>query len=122
MGLNVTYNKHMNDRKDATKAAREGFLATLRNLKVETLTAQYSGSCDSGNVDGIAVEPEQGLTADLEMKLQDFIWDVAYNAHPGFENNDGGEGTVSWNIAADSITIEHGTNVVDIEWSTLEDL
>ena len=122
MDFNETYNKYINDRKEAARIAREGLLATLRGLKVTTLTAEYSGSCDSGNVDDITLEPKHDLAADVGAKLQDFIWDVAYNEHPGFENNDGGEGTLTWDIAADSITLEHGSHFTETDWSTSEDL
>lgn len=113
------------DRK-AQKAAlgvtRQGWVATLRQQNVKTLTAQYSGYGDSGNIEDIQLELGVSLAADIEEQLRDFLWSVAYNEHPGFENNDGGEGTLTWDITADSLTIEHGEHVMQTDWTTLEDL
>jgi hypothetical protein len=68
------------DRK-AQKAAlgvtRQGWVATLRQQNVKTLTAQYSGYGDSGNIEDIQLELGVSLAADIEEQLRDFLCSVA---------------------------------------------
>ena len=122
----MTYYKYAEKRYEARKTAhkvvRKGLIKILRNLKITNVTAQYCGGGDSGEVYQIEVKPEQDLASNLNENLIDFLWEVAYSANPGFENNDGGEGSVDWDIIADSITVEHGQHYQETEWSTTEDL
>jgi hypothetical protein len=53
------------------------------------------------------------LTAAQREQLCDLLWNIVYGLHPGFENNDGGFGDIEWDIAADSITIEHNERFTD---------
>jgi hypothetical protein len=41
------------------------------------------------------------------------LWDVVYDLHPGFENNDGGDGEVEWDVSADKMQIEHRERFTD---------
>ena len=95
-------------KKAAALAARR---VELRNLLVECgakrVEAGYDGYGDSGNVNGVVVTPVDIKPGDLMERLSDFIWDVAYNLHPGFEIDDGGEGALEWDLAADRIDVKH---------------
>ena len=53
------------------------------------------------------------VTAAQREQLCDLLWNIVYGLHPGFENNDGGFGEIEWDIAADSITIEHNQRFTD---------
>ena len=110
------------NRKVAVKAERSYFLAELRKLGVTSLHGEYDGYGDSGNVEDIGTFPKITMDHDFEARLQDFIWSVAYNLYPGFENNCGGLGTVTWDITKDKIDVEHGERVEDIHWDTQEDV
>lgn len=67
---------------------------------------EYSGYGDSGG-------PEM-CTPD-RTDLQDFLYSFVYSQHAGYENNDGGQGTVSWDLLHDVITVDHGANFMSTE-------
>ncbi|MGR3436526.1 MAG: DUF6878 family protein [Shimia sp.] len=100
---------------------RARLLAALRALGVTLLEADYDGYGDSGNVEDIRTEPEVAKVDEMA-GLADFLWSVAYAEHPGFENNDGGGGTVTWDVAADRIDLDHYDNVVERVSSQSEDI
>ena len=110
-------------RDDLERAAakRAALLPDLRHLGVEELFAVYEGYSDSGNVELIETTPPVAL-GDLEAAVTDFVWTFAYSRHPGFENNDGGQGELTWDIGNDSITLDHGTNHMEVEHSYEEGL
>ena len=89
------------------EAERTTLAETLRGAGAARIVAHYDGYGDSGNVHGITVSPDSAEIGDIKARLADFVWDVAYGLNPGFENNDGGEGTVTWDIAADRIDVDH---------------
>jgi hypothetical protein len=100
---------------------RARLLAELRALGATTLEAEYDGYGDSGNVEAITTVPDLP-EVDAVPDLADFLWSVAYAEHPGFENNEGGGGTVTWDLVADRIDLDHYDNVVERVHSQLEDL
>ena len=100
---------------------RARLLADLRALGVTSLEADYDGYGDSGNVEAIRTEPEVAKVDEIE-GLADFLWSVAYAEHPGFENNEGGGGTVTWDVAVDRIDLDHYDNVVERISSQSEDI
>ena len=95
--------------------------AELQGLGIRNLEATYDGYGDSGNVEGIEVEPSVPKINETP-GLADFLWSVAYDRHPGFENNEGGGGTVTWDLAADRIDLDHFDNVVERVHSQSEDI
>lgn len=64
---------------------------------------EYNGYGDSGQI--------QDCTSDDE-EVQEFLWDMMWALHAGFENNEGGQGTVTWNLTKDEITVDHGENFI----------
>ena len=97
----------------ARKIERGVLLELLRGKGVTRVEAPYDGCGDSGNVGEIALQPEGVECDDLNNRLQDFIWGMAYDLHPGFEINDGAEGTLTWDVTADRIDIEHANFYTD---------
>ena len=91
----------------ARKLERGVLLEALRGKGITVLEARYDGYADSGNVGALAVNPEDAEIGDIASRLADFIWGTAYGLHPGFEINDGGEGSFSWDMKSDRIDIEH---------------
>ncbi len=91
------------------KETRTNLLADLCARGVEEVEAQYDGYGDSGNVNSVAVRPKLVDIGDIEARLMDFVWDVAYGLHPGFEINEGGEGTLTWNVTEDRIDVDHAS-------------
>ena len=121
-------------RKTANKKARAHLLKELCKLKVDELTSSYDGWGDSGNVGQISAvqisKDAEGkelravvkLLPDLETALGNFIWSFAYAKSPGFENNDGGFGTLTWDIKTDNITLEHSNRYMETEAFVWKDL
>lgn len=111
------------EREAALKTVRKDLRAQLRDLGVTEVTAEYEGYGDSGNVEDLSVMPaELKLPEDLRTKLEDFAWSVAYNQHPGFENNEGGYGTLTWDVVADGISLDHADRYVECSHSFDEGL
>ena len=111
------------ERAAATRTARASLVGRLRALQVARIEASSDGYGDSGNVEGVSLTPE-GITLDPELfrSLADFLWDVAYNLHPGFENNDGAYGEIAWDVAADRISVSHNARFTDVTCSEHEDV
>ena len=86
---------------------RAALLEELRAAGVIRIEAQYDGYGDSGNVSDIIETPREVDVRCLMVRLTDFFWQVACDLHPGFENNDGGEGTITWDMASDRINVDH---------------
>lgn len=110
---------------------RTELLTKLRELKIEKVDCSYYGYGDSGNVDTVTTTPainlesvqmppmphpwraDQMMERTLGAALNDFFWTLAYNAYPGFENNDGGQGEVVWDITTDKIMLDHSYNYTE---------
>ena len=109
-----TMAKWQAEREAANKAARSELLPQLRALRITEVVAEYEGYGDSGNIEDVTVQPAGiELPDDLVTKVGDFAWSVAYHHHPGFENNEGGYGTLTWDVTADSITLDHADRYVE---------
>ena len=93
--------------RERLQSERKDLPEALRETGVEEIEACYDGYADSGNVQTIAVTPDSVQLGDLESRLADFVWGMAYDLHPGFEINDGGEGTLTWNVVEDRIGVDH---------------
>jgi hypothetical protein len=107
----------------ANKAARSELLPQLRGLGIAQVIAEYEGYGDSGNIEDVTVQPAGiALPDELCTKVGDFAWSVAYHQHPGFENNEGGYGTLTWDVAADSIALDHADRYVECSHSHDEGL
>ena len=105
--LNAKWKAEREKAREKLNAERAGLLKALREKGVEEIEACYDGYADSGNVQGIEVTPDSVKLGDLEARLADFVWGIAYNLHPGFEINDGGEGTLTWDVESDRINVDH---------------
>ena len=110
--------------RDARNAKDRAVLrAFLQSKGVTRVDAQYDAYGDSGNVEDITFTPVTVMIETTqEEALRDFIWSMAYALHPGFENNDGGDGEVVWEIDEDKIQIEHRERFTDYNLYTYEDL
>tara|TARA_R110002051_G_scaffold15280_1_gene48013 strand:+ start:385 stop:768 length:384 start_codon:yes stop_codon:yes gene_type:complete len=100
-------------------ATRAALLSELRALGVTRIEVQYEGYGDSGNVEDVLVSPDTiTLTEEMRRRVEDFGWDFAYALSPGFENNEGGYGELTWALATDKIDVSHSNRY--IETSTTE--
>ena len=89
-------------------STRAELLEQLRELRVETVTAEYNGEGDDGQIgepEFGAVEIPDGLTT----ALQDLLYEVLDDLYSGWENNEGSRGQFIWNVGEDRIHLVHST-------------
>ncbi len=109
-----TMEKWAAERDAENTEVRAALLVQLRALGVTEVTAEYEGYGDSGNVEDITLQPSGiALPSELSSQLDDFAWAFAYQQHPGFENNEGGYGTLAWDLTKDSIDLDHADRFVE---------
>ena len=123
---NDFYTQHLAAQKRAAEQrveTRAALLTGLRALGVTSVEVQYEGYGDSGNVEDVTVQPaEVQLPEPLATEVGDFAWSLAYHHHPGFENNEGGYGTLTWDLRNDSVTLDHADAQVECSHSYDEGL
>ncbi len=104
-------------------AIRADLLRACRAAGATALEAQYDAYGDSGNIEDLSFVPA-GIIAvgATETRLADFLWQVAYDRHPGFENNEGGYGEIVWDLDADTISLDHADRYVEVSHTYSEDL
>lgn len=113
------YDKHIADRQQATRLWFEVNAQTFLSKGIYKVTAAYSGSGDDGNTDDPVFYDKTDhvlegieLSEELTQDLDEHLW----RATPaGFENNEGGQGTIVWNTQTGKVHIEHQWNVTTTE-------
>ena len=113
--------------KGKARSAMRSFLASsdpeLRALGVTSIEVQYEGYGDSGNVEDVVVTPDAiTLTEELRRRVEDFGWDFAYALSPGFENNEGGYGELTWVLEVDKIDVSHSNRYIETNTTEHEGL
>jgi hypothetical protein len=118
---------------DRLPAAKAAILAALKATRAANVTIEYDGEGDSGQITGITAMTARGKAAKLpkgpfslqlydaqssyvsfEDALDAFAWTVLRVYHGGFENNDGGFGTLTINVAEETITLDHNDRIIDL--------
>jgi hypothetical protein len=103
---------------------RAEVLPALRSHRVATLEAAYSGYGDSGAIDGVQYRNEAGVRVDrttIPQPLVEQLETCVYEFLPaGFENNDGGQGTLTIDTQTAKVTIQHQENYTESRESTQE--
>lgn len=87
-------------------------IAAVAEFGVTSMTFEYSGMGDSGDMEEWYITPEVALPPDLMETLTRMAWSAT---PPGFENNDGGQGTVDVDVAAQTVTLTHTDNYEERE-------
>lgn len=115
---------------------REAIIVALRHHAIEEVTIEYNGGGDSGCISEIKFEPETEIarqqsitlqhvrthhangefhtelieeTSTLENALEDFTMSWVGLHHSGWENNEGGRGTVTIDVLENTFELEHVT-------------
>jgi Family of unknown function (DUF6878) len=96
------------------KSSRTGLLKQLRKLGVETVTAEYDGCGDSGQVDDPHFDSEK-VSGDLAMSVQELFYDVLEEYYGGWEINEGSYGLFTWDVRADKINLLHTMRLDETE-------
>jgi hypothetical protein len=124
---------------------RRVLLATLAQAGADTATATYVGCGDSGGVEDVSVEmpaeapfdmltlvtvfAERGVFENgqwqttiveqqlsIEQALRDFADEVIDLVHGGWENGDGGSGSITFDCQAGTVRIEHTAYFTDSDF------
>jgi len=111
------------DRATVIRATRFMLLTRLRKAGIKEVSCTYDAYGDSGNWEDVTLDAGAiSTTDDLTSAIGNFVWDVAYHYHAGFENNEGGYGELTWDLVADSITLDHADRIMDTQHSYHEGL
>ena len=96
---------------------RRALCTCLARAGAANVTAEYSGCGDSGSTYSAEAFAADNTVVTLSAKLQhdvdEFIDDFISANAGGYENNDGGGGTVTITVATKEIEAEHYDNVVE---------
>jgi hypothetical protein len=127
---------HASEYAKAQDSNRATLMQALRRLSITAVEITYDGGGDSGSVSAIEITPagttppplKESVTikrvmttyqdgeykhevrdesVTLEEALDDFVMSSVSQHHPGWENNDGGEGTVTFDVVKDTVNLEH---------------
>ena len=108
----------------AKSKLRVEVLPALRKHRVANIEAAYSGYGDSGAIDGLQFRDAAGQRVDRASLPKDVIEQLencVYEFLPaGFEINDGGQGTLTLDVATGRVSIQHQANVTETRDSTRE--
>ena len=64
-----------------------------------------------------------GVTSiEVRRRVEDFGWDFAYALSPGFENNEGGYGELTWALETDKIDVSHSNRYIETNTTEHEGL
>jgi hypothetical protein len=108
-------------------------IATLRLLGIARVEIEYDGESDNGQITGVLAFDAEGRFAPLQgslllpakaddacrkdqplsSALEDFAWAVLQHYHSGFEDNDGGFGTLVIEPPSSRVHLEHNARVLD---------
>ena len=97
---------------------RAELLQQLRQLGVETVTAEYSGFGDSGQIDDPEFESIEAPPA-VAKAVQDLFYDFLEELYAGWEINEGSFGNFIWNVSVDRINLAHTTMTESTEEQNL---
>ena len=98
----------------ATRELSDVLIPQFRQYGVAHIEAAYSGYGDSGAIDGVQYRDSAGLRVDREKiptAVHEALDKCLYEFLPaGFEINDGSQGTLSIDLSANVLTLNHGEN------------
>ena len=118
-------------------AIKRRILAALNRARIATVEVAYDGEGDEGQIGEITSTDRKGKPAALEGSvlltlhstrcsytlaeaLEEFTWEVLAAYHDGFENNEGGFGTLSIDVASGTVSLSHNNRFVDFSTTLTE--
>jgi len=95
----------------------------LRALGIVTVEAQYDGVGDSGQIDEIKYlddsNPAQSISVgdETHQRVETLLYALLSLRHGGWENDDGGYGSFSWNLEEELLEHVHHQRFTDCDTS-----
>ena len=112
------------ERRETNDRLRNEILPQFRELGVANIEVSYSGYGDSGAIDGIQYRDPTGIRVDratIPEKLIEDLESCVYTYLPaGFEIGEGAQGTLTIDVGAAKVTIQHQENYTESHDSTRE--
>ena len=112
------------ERRETNDRLRDQILPQFRRLGVANIEVSYSGYGDDGSIDGIQYRDPTGIRVDratIPEKLIEDLESCVYELLPaGFEIGEGAQGTLTIDVQAGKVTIQHQENFTDSRDSTRE--
>jgi hypothetical protein len=112
--------------------AKAVLIAHLKTLGFTEVRIGYDGEGDEGQITDIeALEPVEvklklmtdgtllGPHRELAEALENFAWEVLNYYHEGFENNDGGFGTITIDVTGNNVSLRKNDKFVDYHTETV---
>ena len=94
---------------------------SLAAAGVRRVDVAYSGYGDSGAIDDVTCYGDDDEPVVPDSDLIDWLSTTAECLIPaGFENNEGGEGVVKFDLVKGTYHLHHGERVMEVNWSDEE--
>jgi uncharacterized protein DUF6878 len=143
----ASYKAQQAERQARLQQIKTFVIDQLRKHGVHSVHVEYDGENDSGQTNGIVAFDADKRTVDLNSltidlpadddpsgallalltaprslyKLVDnFTWEILGAYHDGFWNNDGGHGTLTIDVEAGTVSLEHNNQYVNFDTTTTE--
>jgi hypothetical protein len=119
-------------RRNKLAAAKAVLVKALKLSRVATVIVEYDGEGDSGQVNDIVATTAGGNPAKLRGSvvldlgdnpcrydslagaLDALTWVVLDLYHDGFENNEGGFGTLEIDVRTGKVTLDHNDRIIEV--------
>lgn len=127
------------DRTDRLQARKVAILEALRAAGAIVATVQYDGEGDDGQINIVMATDSSGDRIDLIVPfcstadecvlrtsnslyeaIEDYCWELLDAYHCGFQDNDGGFGEFTIDVAEGTVTLEKNDRYVSYHTSELE--
>ena len=94
------------------------FIASLKNLGITTLIGEYDGSGDSGSIDSVYCEDENGsnvtVNSDIESTVENMLYEILSDKYDyDWYNNDGGYGTVRIDLEEQTWNVDGAVRIIE---------
>lgn len=137
--LSAQYARHQALRTQANAVNKETVFDALAAAGIATVTVNFNGEGDNGQIDGIATQGEVTCLPDSLVELEDVPWgaqapvrtriplreaveqlcyDLLAQEHDGWENNDGAYGDFTFDVAHRRIALDFNARFSDSVNST----
>jgi hypothetical protein len=102
------------------QSARTELRQQIQELGVETVTAEYSGSGDAGQIETPEFKPVE-VPHDVVRAVENYFYELLQELYGGWEDNEGAFGHFTWNVKDDTINLVHNvpTGSFETEEQTL---